>query len=106
MDRFDICEGHAVLEWDYNKGGWLQERPSNYRRQEATAVQLHRMQFRASADLSFEALTDDGKEVYLLNVLRWSLPRDEEQNERIKAFFPCDWLQASFPLVHAELYRE
>ena len=32
FDRFDICEAHAVLEWDYNSGGWLHERPSNVRR--------------------------------------------------------------------------
>ena len=24
FDRFDICEAYAVLEWDWNMGGWLQ----------------------------------------------------------------------------------
>jgi hypothetical protein len=28
FDRFDICEAYAVLEWDWNMGGWLQERPT------------------------------------------------------------------------------
>jgi hypothetical protein len=23
FDRFDICEAYAVLEWDWNMGGWL-----------------------------------------------------------------------------------
>jgi hypothetical protein len=35
FDRFDICEAYAVLEWDWNMGGWLQERPTNRRRMEA-----------------------------------------------------------------------
>lgn len=104
MNRFDICDAHAVLEWDYNQGGWLQERPSNRRRMEATSVQLARLQFRPAMDLSFETLSDDGKEVYLVNVLAWKLPRDEEQNARIKAFFAKDWLRTAHPEVFAELY--
>ena len=104
MNRFDIAEGHAVLEWDYNMGGWLRERPSNQRRLEATSVQLNRLQFRARPDLCFDTLEEDGKEVYLTNVLRWGLPRDEEQNKRIKAFFAEDWLKDHYPAVHAELY--
>jgi len=42
FDRFDICEAYAVLEWDWNMGGWLQERPTNRRRMEATSIQLAR----------------------------------------------------------------
>ena len=40
FNRFDIAEAHCVLEWDYNDGGWLQERPSNQKRMESTGVQL------------------------------------------------------------------
>lgn len=65
FDRFDICEAHAVLEWDWNLGGWLRERPSNARRREATSVQLQRVQFKARPNLSFDTLTDNGKEIYL-----------------------------------------
>lgn len=104
MNRFDIAEGHAVLEWDYNLGGWLQERPSNRRRMEATSVQLARLHFRPRPNLCFDTLEDDGKEVYLANVLAWNLPRDEEQNQRIKAYFAEGWLQAHYPAIHAELY--
>lgn len=104
MDRFDICEGHAVLEWDYNMGGWLQERPSNCRRMEATSVQLSRMQFRPAPGLCFDTLTEDGKEVYLTNVLKLGLPRDAEQNTRIKEFFVSDWLKESHPGVFADVY--
>ena len=75
-DRFDICEAHAVLEWDYNLGGWLNERPSNQRRKEATAVQLHRMQFEARRDLSYDTLTENGKEIYDELVARFKLPKD------------------------------
>lgn len=103
MNRFDICEGHCVLEWDYNKGGWLQERPSNKRRMEATAVQLHRMQFSPGMGLCFDELSDDGKEVYLTGVLAMNLPRDDEQNQRIKDYFAADWLKASYPEVFLQL---
>jgi hypothetical protein len=95
MDRFDIAEAHAVLEWDYNQGGWLRERPSNQRRMEATSVQLQRIGFRARPDLCFENLEDDGKEVYLTNVLRWWLPIDDQVGAAIKAFFTPEFI-ASF----------
>jgi hypothetical protein len=73
FDRFDICEAYAVLEWDYNIGGWLRERPSNQRRMEAIAVQLHRIQFKPRPDLSYETLTENGKEIYDAAVERWKL---------------------------------
>lgn len=104
MDRFDICEAYAVLEWDYNREGWLQERPSNQRRLQSIGVQLARMQFRPAMGLCFEVLTEDGQEVYLTNVLRWKLPRDAEQNKRIAAFFAEDWLREHYPDVLAELH--
>ena len=92
-----------MLEWDYNQDGILQERPSNQRRQESIGVQLARMQFRPVMGLCFDALTDDGKEVYLTNVLRWELPRDAEQNARIAAFFADDWLREHHPNVWLDL---
>lgn len=104
MNRFDIAEAHAVLEWDYNLGGWLRERPSNQRRMEATAVQLNRLKFRARPNLSFDTLEEDGKLVYLANVLRWKLPRDEEQNQLIRELFDPAWLKLEHPSVFEELY--
>ena len=56
FDRFDICEAYAVLEWDWNMGGWLQERPTNRRRMEATSVQLARLGFKPRPNLSFRNL--------------------------------------------------
>lgn len=74
FDRYDIAEAYCVLEWDYNVGGWLHERPSNQRRRESTGVQLHRMKFRARADLSYGTLTENGREIYDEQVSRLNLP--------------------------------
>lgn len=73
-DRFDICEAYAVLEWDYNSGGWLQERPSNVRRMEATSIQLARIGFNPRPSLSYDTLTENGREIYDAAVERMELP--------------------------------
>ncbi len=78
FDKFDICEAYLVLEWDYNIGGWLQERPSNRRRMESTDVQLHRMHFKISpCHRGYESLTDNGKAIYDAAVIRLGLPAEE-----------------------------
>ena len=105
FDRFDIVEAHCVLEWDYNLRGWLQERPSNWRRREATAVQLSRMHFRPAFNLSFDTLSDNAKEIYLHHVLDWNLPRDAELNQHIKDMFAEDWLETDYPVAFAEIYH-
>jgi hypothetical protein len=65
FDRFDICEAHLALEWDWNDGGWLRERPSNQRRREATSIQLGRIQFKPGMAFNgFESLSENGKEIY------------------------------------------
>ena len=66
FDRFDICEAYAAIEAHYHVGGWLRERKSNQRRNEATAVQLNRMRFRAApSNLDcFDALSENGKAIY------------------------------------------
>lgn len=87
MDRTDICEAHYLLEADYNVGGWLRERPSNVRRNMSSAYQLWRMKFTPSPILAFETLTEDGKRVYLLNVLKMGLPIDDEQIRRLAEVF-------------------
>jgi len=71
FDRFDICEAYCVLEWDWNKDGWLHERPSNRRRMEATSIQLARIQFRPGMGLSYDSLTENGKEIYSLLCKRY-----------------------------------
>lgn len=74
FDRFDICEAHCVLEWDYNVSGVLQERPSNQRRRMSTDFQLSRMGFKPSPNLCYESLTDNGKDIYDDLVKRYNLP--------------------------------
>jgi len=74
FDKFDICEAYAVLEWHWNAGGWLQERPSNQRRMESTDCQLHRIGFRPAPSLDYGTLTDNGKAIYWNAVKRWNLP--------------------------------
>ena len=71
FDRFDICEAYLVLEWDWHCGGWLHERPSNVRRGQArgyvgesTDVQLARMGFRPRPNLSYDTLSENGREIY------------------------------------------
>lgn len=77
-DSFDICKAHCVLEWDYNVGGWLRERPSNQRRREATSVQLHRIGFKPHWSLCYGTLTENGKDIYNTLVARYGLPPSEE----------------------------
>jgi hypothetical protein len=75
FDRFDICEAYLVLEWDYNSGGWLHERPSNRRRMQSTDVQLHRMQFKPAPSLEFDTLSENGKEIYRMLESRYGFDR-------------------------------
>ncbi len=75
FDRYDICEAYLVLEWDWHKGGWLHERPSNRRRMESTDVQLHRMQYKPSPMLTFDTLSDNGKEIYHLLEQRYGFDK-------------------------------
>jgi len=77
FDRFDICEAYAVLEWDWNVGGWLQERPSNTRRMEATSVQLSRLGFRPRPNLCYDTLTENGKDIYHGAEVRFGLTAEE-----------------------------
>ena len=81
FDRFDICAAHLAVETHYHVSGWLQERPSNRRRMEATHVQLHRMGYRP-------APTHLGKRVH------WdALPPDVQRFAR--QTFPAEWLAQS-----------
>ncbi len=97
---FDICQAHMQLESDYNMGGWLQERPSNRRRMEATSVQLERMGYNANGrwvdilsedddDLDDEAVRD----IYLHNVLKLGLPIDAEMHLFMKRRYNRSYLE-------------
>lgn len=65
FDRFDICEAHLAMEWDWNASGILQERESNQRRNMSTDFQLHRMGFKPSPVFNgYNSLTENGQEIY------------------------------------------
>ena len=102
---FDICQAHLQLEADYNSGGWLQERPSNQRRMEATSCQLDRMVYRAGMrwvdiytdfDGSGDSGDEDVKDIYIQNVLKWGLPIAAEERAFIAQRYTSDFL-ATFP---------
>jgi hypothetical protein len=97
FNRFDIAEAHCLLESDYNVGGWLRERPSNGRRREATAVQLHRIGFHARPNLSFDTLSENAKEIYLCNMLKLKLPFDDATMALLQKMFTPEFL-AQYPV--------
>jgi len=99
FNRFEIAEAYCCLEWDYNRDGWLRERPSNRRRMESVGCQLHRMKFTPRADLCFENLEADGKDIYMGRVLAWGLPIDEERKAWCESTYVPEYLQTMRPDV-------
>jgi hypothetical protein len=92
FDKFDVCEAYYQLECDYNKGGWLHERPSNQRRMESTDVQLHRMGFRVGAGWrGYESLSENGKEIYHLLRRRYGFDQWDSWKQNDKGeWVDCD----------------
>ena len=91
FDRFDICGAYLALENDYNRDGWIPERPSNRRRRESVGIQLARIGFRPALDqcCAFEYLQNDNQRAIYVDALqRFGLPldRDDETHARIFAF--------------------
>lgn len=74
--RFDICQAYFVLEYYYNLGGTLQERPSNRRRNMSTAFQLSRMGYKP-ANHSIGLMSENAAAIYDLLVTRYDLPKGE-----------------------------
>jgi hypothetical protein len=72
-NTFDLFEAHYLLESDFNVSGILQERPSNQRRKMSTSFQLSRMGFHPMPSLSFETLSDNGKQIYMDLVFQYGL---------------------------------
>jgi hypothetical protein len=74
FDRLDICQAYLALEWDWNTGGILKERPSCARRLRSVASQLNDMGVRTPLWFEgFESLTDNGKAIYHRAVERLGL---------------------------------
>lgn len=96
FDRFDICNAYAVLEWEYNLGGWLQERPSNKRRMEATSVQLARLNYRPEMALSYDSMSDNAREIYRAAEARYGFRPMRIRNERAELIKALDGLETMF----------
>lgn len=102
---FAVCQAHAQLESDYNKGGILWERPSNRRRRESTGCQLARMKYSpghwwVDVTQTYEDEDPDDmdvRDIYIFNVLKWALPIDKDMARFIRSEYSSDWLQAHFP---------
>lgn len=88
FNRHDICAAHEAVEIHYNVDGWLQERPSNRRRNEATHVQLHRMGYKSAPTYldCHAALTDNGRAIYAELETRYFGPTAPK-------FSPPAWVQ-------------
>jgi len=102
---FDICQAHAQLEWDYNVGGIVRERPSNARRNESTGCQLSRLAYDGRArwveicaahDEVSDSGDEDVRDIYLMNVLKWGLPINAEMMTFIKHRYAPDFI-AQYP---------
>lgn len=62
--RSDIMAAHCVLEWHWNVGGIVYERPTNRRRNRSTGFQLSGMGFKPHRDLEYRTLSKNGKAIY------------------------------------------
>jgi len=111
ISTFSICQAHLQLEADYNKGGWLRERPSNGRRMEATACQLNRMQYKNPygwVDITKEPAQgddpddEDVRTVYVVNVLKWQLPIADDLATVARRLVAADCLHGLRPDIFAE----
>lgn len=114
FDRFAACLAYHALEYDWNKGGWVHERPSNQRRRESIGVQLHRLQYRPGFDAGgFHSLLPDGthdgfhdeheaaRESYINALVAWGLaplvdPADE-LGQYIRATYVSAFINQHFP---------
>lgn len=116
FDRFDICAAYSALEYDWNHGGWLQERPSNQRRKESIGVQLHRMGYKPSGDeaagfhhLIYGENADNRAEIYVDALVRFGLAKevryDDDIAQYVREKYEPDWVRERFPLAAVEPKR-
>ena len=102
---FAICQAHQQLEADYNVEGILRERPSNQRRNESTGCQLARLGYHSgfwwadieNPDDSDDQDTEDARDIYIMNVLKWKLPISKELGELIEFRYAEEFLNKTFP---------
>lgn len=107
-NRYDICCAYKALEYDWNVGGIVRERPSSQRRKESIGHQLHRMGVNLPPDegAGWAELVRVGDlnqmDIYVWALARWglsgqvlNLPGDSlaefvkaEWSELIEDYFP------------------
>lgn len=108
FDRYDICCAYQALEYDWNEGGMLQERPSNQRRKESIGVQLHRIGFKPAQDeaAGFEYLrhSDNGDNragIYVEALVKFGLSEfvqhDDDIARYVRKHYDADWVKEHFP---------
>lgn len=76
LNRKQIQEVYAVLEWHWHIGGILWERPSNERRFMSTGFQLNRMRFVPRKNLEYRTLNREQKSLYKSLLRKWGLVVD------------------------------
>jgi hypothetical protein len=113
-DRLAACIAYAALEYDWNHGGWVRERPSNQRRRESIGCQLARLEFTPGFDLGgFPSLLPDGthdgfhdehegaRESYVHALIAWGLARHvdpaDELGDYIRSTYAADFVALHFP---------
>lgn len=97
---FDVAQAHCQLESDYNVGGWVRERPSNQRRMESTSCQLARLgyvdRYRwvdiCAEPGCYDHDDEDVRDIYLINVMKWGLPMDDEMRAFVKQRYVPEFL--------------
>lgn len=108
FNRFDICYAHQALENDWNRGGWLSERPSNRRRRESTGCQLARVGFSSpyqggsfSSLLEFREEFENAIEIYIERLVDFGLAKrvdpHDDLGEFIVDYYVEDYVAKHFP---------
>jgi hypothetical protein len=111
FDRFEICAAYHALEYDWNEGGWVRERPSCQRRLESIGVQLARMQYRPPMDLGgWHSLLPDedfddehaaARESYIHALIAWGLApqvdADDDIGSYVRQVYVPEFVAEHFP---------
>lgn len=113
FDRFAICDAYHALEYDWNKGGAVVERPRWARCRESIGVQLHRMQYRPAPSMGGwhsllphdDAIGDDehaaARESYVHALIAWGLAPQVDPTDDlgayIRAAYVPEFVREHFP---------
>lgn len=112
FDRFDICCAYQALEYDWNRGGILQERASCARRCMSVGFQLARMGFKPAGDeaAGFGYLvrgdnSDNRGEIYVQALVRMGLSHLVEPGDEIAQFAKGVMSREEFESAFSQVVR-